>query len=98
MTAIAKALTILENPFLWRPIAQGYASGATFSRSIVNAPWLLPKAVALNEFRYERTGVSQPTALSGPFRGLLYLCEPLLRRAQRRLGLRRSLPPREESV
>lgn len=95
---VDKALTILENPFLWRPIAQGYAAGATFSRSITNAAWLLPKAVVLNEFSYERTGISQPMALGGPFRGLLYLCEPLLRRAQRRLGLGPPPTAREGSV
>ena len=95
---VDKALTILENPFIWRPIAQGYAAGATFSRSIINAWRLLPKAVVQNDFRYERAGVSQPMALDGPFRGLPSLCEPLLRRAQRRLGLRPSPPTREGSV
>ena len=95
---VDKALTILENPFIWRPFVEGYAAGATFSRSIAKAWWLLPKAVVLNDLRYERAGVSQPMALGGPFRGLPYLCEPLLRRAQRRLGLRPSPPTREGSV
>jgi menaquinone-9 beta-reductase len=87
---VDKALTILENPFIWRPFVEGYAAGATFSRSIARAWWLLPKSVATQQFRYERTGVSQPMALGGPLRGLAYLCEPLLRRVQRRLGLRPS--------
>ena len=95
---VDKALTILENPFIWRPVAEGYATGATFSRSIANAWWLLPKSVVRNDFRYEREGVSQQMALRGPFRGLLYLCEPVLRRVQRRVGLRPSLPTREGSV
>lgn len=82
-----KALTILENPFIWRPFVQGYADGATFSRSIARAWWLLPKSVALGRVRYRRAGLSQPLALGGPLRGLMYLCEPVLRRAQRRLGL-----------
>jgi flavin-dependent dehydrogenase len=95
---VDKALTILENPFIWRPFVEGYAAGATFSRSIAKAWWLLPKSVVSNDFRYERAGVSQPMALVGPFRGLPYLCEPLLRRVQRRLGLRPSPPPREGSA
>jgi geranylgeranyl reductase family protein len=84
---VDKALTILENPFVWRPFVEGYADGATFSRSIMRAWWLLPKSVALGRFRYRRAGVSQPLALGGPLRGLMYLWEPVLRRAQRRLGL-----------
>jgi geranylgeranyl reductase family protein len=87
---VDKALTILENPFIWRPFVEGYAAGATFSRSIARAWWLLPKSVMLRQFRYRRAGVSQPMALRGPFRGLAYLCEPVLRRVQRRLGLRPS--------
>lgn len=88
---VDKALTILENPFIWRPFIEGYADGATFSRSIARAWWLLPKSVALGRFRYRRAGVSQPLALGGPFRGLAYLCEPVLRRLQRRLGLSKQM-------
>ena len=84
---VDKALTILENPFIWRPFIEGYADGATFSRSIARAWWLLQKTFVLGQFRYRRAGVSQPLALGGPVRGLAYLCEPVVRRVQRRLGL-----------
>jgi geranylgeranyl reductase family protein len=86
---VDKALTILENPFIWRPFFEGYADGVTFSRSIARAWWLLPKSFMLGRFRYRRAGVSQPLALGGPVRGLAYLCEPVVRRVQRRLGLSR---------
>ena len=84
---VDKALTILENPFVWRPFIEGYVDGVTFSRSIARAWWLLPKAFALGRIRYERAGRSQPLALAGPLRGLAYVFEPALRRAQRGLGL-----------
>lgn len=89
---VDKALTILENPFIWRPFVEGYAAGATFYRSVAGAWWYLGRALARRQFRYERTGISQPMALGGPIRGLPYLFEPLLRRIQRRLGLRPAAP------
>src|SRR6185436_483905 len=89
---VDKALTILENPFVWRPLVEGYADGVTFSGSMVRALWLLPKAVVLRRFRYRRIGVSRPFGLSGPVRGLPYVFEPTLRRVQRWLrGRWRSL-------
>ena len=84
-----KALSILENPFLWRPVVEGYAEGETFSGSVARAWWFLPKAVVSRQFTYRRVGRDQPLALAGPLRGLPYLCEPFVRRAQRKLGLRR---------
>lgn len=84
---IDRALTVIENPFVWRPIFQGYADGETFSGSLARAWWLLPKAVALGRFRYRRSGLSQPLALTGPFRGLAYVCGSVFRRVQRTLGL-----------
>jgi geranylgeranyl reductase family protein len=77
---VDKALTILENPFIWRPVIEGYADGATFSRTLARAWWFLPKSFALGQVDYRRAGVSRPMALGGPLRGLAYLCEPVLRR------------------
>lgn len=84
---VDKALTILENPFIWRPFFEGCADGVTFSRSIARAWWLLPKSVALGQLRCRREGESQPRALRGPLRGLAYLCDPLIQRVQHGLGL-----------
>jgi flavin-dependent dehydrogenase len=81
-----KALSILENPFIWRALLEGYADGETSSRSIARVWWLAPKAFALRQFTYRRAGVSQPLALAGLLRGLPYLCEPFVRRARRKLG------------
>ena len=81
---VDKGLTILENPFIWRPVVEGYAEGATFSRSLLGAWRLLPKSIARQQFDYERAGVGQPMALHGPLRGLAYVCEPLLRSLTRR--------------
>ena len=53
---VDKALTILENPIIWRPFVEGYADGATFSRSLARAWWFLPKSVALRGIRYRREG------------------------------------------
>ena len=83
-----KALSILENPFFWRPVVEGYVDGETFSGSVAHAWRLLPKAVASRQFTYRRDGHDQPLALAGPLRGLPYLCEPFVRLAQRKLGLR----------
>jgi geranylgeranyl reductase family protein len=91
-----KALTILENPFVWRPFVEGYADGATFSRSLARAWWLLPKNIALGQFEYHREGDSQPLALEGPLRGVPYLCEPLVYRLQRLLGW--SAKPRPDAI
>lgn len=80
-----KALSILENPLIWRAVMAGYADGESFSRSVARAWWLLPKALASRQFAYARVGRDQPLALGGPLRGLPYLCEPFVRGAQRRL-------------
>lgn len=32
---ISKSMRILENPLVWRPLIQGYANGATFTKSII---------------------------------------------------------------
>ena len=77
-----------------QPFLEGYADGMTFSRSIARAWWLLPKAFALGRIRYERAGRSRPLALAGPFRGLAYVFELALRRAQRGLGL----APRDNEI
>jgi flavin-dependent dehydrogenase len=83
---VDKALTILENPFIWRPFIEGYADGATFSRSLMQWWRFLPRAFARG-VDCRRDGDSPSLALRGPFRGLAYLCEPVLRRVQRRLGI-----------
>jgi flavin-dependent dehydrogenase len=82
-----KALSILENPLIWRAVVEGYARGETFTRSIAGAWWLLPKAVGSRQFTYARAGRDQPLALAGPFRGVPYLCEPFVQWAKQRLGL-----------
>lgn len=82
-----KALSILENPFLWRPVVEGYVDGETFTGSVARAWWLLPKALVSRQFTYRRAGVDQRLALAGPLRGLPYLCEPFVRWAQQKLGL-----------
>jgi geranylgeranyl reductase family protein len=83
-----KALSVLENPLLWRPVVEGYADGETFSGSVARAWWLLPKAVISRQFTYARAGLDQPLALAGPLRGVPYLCEPFVRWAQQKLTLR----------
>lgn len=84
---VDKAITILENPFVWRSFVQGYADGATFSLSIVKGGWFLLKSLIRDKWEYQRTGVSRRFSLWGPLRGIAYLSEPIVRRAQRRLGL-----------
>jgi geranylgeranyl reductase family protein len=86
---VARSVTILENPFVWRPLVQGYADGVTFSRSVMKGLWFLSKAIALRPFRYRREGTSTPLSLWGPLRGLPYVCEPLVRWPQRYWGASR---------
>ncbi len=85
---VDKAMTILENPFVWRPFILGYAGGATFSESLTKGAWYFLKSLALGALTCRREGTSGALSLAGPFRGLPYLMEPLARRARRRLGLR----------
>jgi flavin-dependent dehydrogenase len=78
---VDRGLAILENPFIWRPFFEGGADGASFSRSLARAWWLLPKSVVRPRFLHRRTGRSQSFALGGPLRGLAYLCAALIDRA-----------------
>ena len=79
---VNKALTILENTLVWRPLVQGYTEGATFSQSIKKGGWLLVKSFLFRTLRYRRDGLSLPFSLSGGLRGIRFLTEPLLRRLQ----------------
>jgi geranylgeranyl reductase family protein len=82
---VGKAVTILENPFVWRPLVQGYAEGATFSAILRRGGWFLSKSIVKQSLMYTRRGQSEAFSLIGPFRGLVFLLEPLFRKAQRLL-------------
>jgi menaquinone-9 beta-reductase len=79
---VDRGLAMLENPFIWRPFFEGGANGSTFSRSLAGAWWLLPKAMVRPRFRHRRWGRSQPFALGGPLRGLAYLVDAFVDRAE----------------
>ena len=60
-----RALTVLENPLLWRPLIEGFADGATLSQTVARAWWLLPKSLAAGQIRHRRDRISQPLAVGG---------------------------------
>lgn len=47
-----KALTVLADPFVSRPLVEGYAAGATLAESIKRTGWRLPKSIALRTLRH----------------------------------------------
>ncbi len=75
---IDKALDLLENTLVWRPLVQGYAEGATFSQSIKKAGWFLGKSIVLDTLRHGRNGDRRQQSLWSLLRGLRFL-----RRSQR---------------
>lgn len=62
---VGKAMTILENPMVWRPVIQGNADGATFTEIIRKSGWFLLKSLALRSVRSRREGASLPGIPSG---------------------------------
>jgi flavin-dependent dehydrogenase len=47
---VDRTVTVLENPSVWRPLIQAYASGATLSESIKQGGWLTAAAARLSHF------------------------------------------------
>lgn len=80
---VAKGVTILENPLVWRPLVQGYSEGATFTSILKKGGWLLTKSYLRDSLRYDRLGVNERFSLAGPFRGGLFLLEPFYKRLTR---------------
>src|SRR5687767_10365131 len=70
---VGKAMTILENPMVWRPVVQGNADGATFTEIIRKSGWFLLKSLAFRSVRSRREGASLPGSLGGPLRGLKFV-------------------------
>jgi geranylgeranyl reductase family protein len=84
---VDKAITILENPFVWRPFVQGYSHGATFAKTLIHGGLFLSQSLVGRTLRHDLKGDSPVFSLWGPLRGVLYIIEPFLRRFQRYLGL-----------
>ena len=79
---VDRAMTILENPLVWRPFVQGYADGATFWQSAKQGGWFLAKSLVLNTTAHERTGTSLPLSFRGGLRGIPFVAESFGRRAR----------------
>ena len=84
---VDKAVTILENPLVWRPLVQGYTDGATVWEIVKKGGWFLTKSLVLSSLHVRREGASLPLSLRGCFRGLPYLAEAFFRRLLRFLRL-----------
>jgi menaquinone-9 beta-reductase len=83
--SLNKAVTILENPLVWRPLMQGYGEGRNFTGIVKRGGLLLAQSFWRKSLGYQRTGASLPFSFTGPFRGLLFLCEPPIQKALRLL-------------
>ncbi|HEY3013191.1 MAG TPA: NAD(P)/FAD-dependent oxidoreductase [Gemmatimonadales bacterium] len=44
---VDRAVTLLENPFVWRPLIKGYAGGVTWAENLKQSGWLTAAAATL---------------------------------------------------
>ncbi|HEX5576537.1 MAG TPA: geranylgeranyl reductase family protein, partial [Gemmatimonadales bacterium] len=66
---VGKAMKILENPMVWRPVVQGNADGATFTGIIRKSGWFLLKSLALRSVRSRRKCAKYAVQGAGRYRG-----------------------------
>jgi flavin-dependent dehydrogenase len=62
---VGKAIAILESPWVWRPFVEGYAEGATFTKSILQGGLYLLRSFTRRTLKHETLRADQADTHNG---------------------------------